>query len=267
MRKGHKGFTLVELLVVIAIIALLISILAPSLKAAKDLAKNAICKTHLHGIGTAIALYTNANRDMLPPYNNKYADKGLDHVTILQVYKMAGAVPIQDAGHPMLYGPLSYLLAGDALTPDMIYCPSQSSSQWMRSSYPGTYGVTPVNPNIVWSNVRYSCGYSFNLSLKTSPSDATIGMWEFTRTSEFPTNIPMASDVLFRYWDLAHGASIDNIPPESGPAPSYNLGYADTHVTSRSSLAAYQYQWEFGDSLFGSLPEWMTIRDALLSLK
>jgi prepilin-type N-terminal cleavage/methylation domain-containing protein len=57
----RKGFTLVELLVVVAIIALLISILAPSLKAAKDLAKQLICMTNQRAIGTALGLYAEVN--------------------------------------------------------------------------------------------------------------------------------------------------------------------------------------------------------------
>jgi len=262
MRKGHKGFTLVELLVVIAIIALLISILAPSLRAAKDLAKNAICKTHLHGIGTAVALYANANRDALPTYNYRYT--GVAPANLMQVYRMDGSgVPVLDtAGQPQLYGPWSFLLVGDTLTPDMIYCPSQSSTQWMRATYLGTYGVTPPKQPDVWSFARYSCGYSFNLSLKAVSSDS---LWECTRTSDFPMNIPLASDVLLRYWDLSHGGSTDNIAPETGPAPSYNLAYADTHVISKSSLAAYKLQWNLND-LFGNVTEWVMVRNALLSI-
>lgn len=54
-----KGFTLIELLVVIAIIALLLSIVLPALRTAKDKAKNVICRSRSKGIGMAIQLYLN----------------------------------------------------------------------------------------------------------------------------------------------------------------------------------------------------------------
>jgi len=44
--KSKKGFTLIELLVVIAIIALLLAILMPGLKAAKNIAKKLICSSN-----------------------------------------------------------------------------------------------------------------------------------------------------------------------------------------------------------------------------
>jgi prepilin-type N-terminal cleavage/methylation domain-containing protein/prepilin-type processing-associated H-X9-DG protein len=64
--KRPKAFTLIELLVVIAIIALLISILLPGLKKAKDYAKMIICRSNVRQIGLAAILYAEANDTYIP---------------------------------------------------------------------------------------------------------------------------------------------------------------------------------------------------------
>lgn len=65
MRK-RKGFTLIELLVVVAIIALLISILLPSLSRARELSKRLVCAANVKGIGTSFKIYANDNQESWP---------------------------------------------------------------------------------------------------------------------------------------------------------------------------------------------------------
>jgi prepilin-type N-terminal cleavage/methylation domain-containing protein len=62
----RKAFTLIELLVVVAIIALLISILLPSLSRARELAKRAVCASNLRGIGQGMHIYANDNQEWFP---------------------------------------------------------------------------------------------------------------------------------------------------------------------------------------------------------
>jgi prepilin-type N-terminal cleavage/methylation domain-containing protein len=61
-----NGFTLIELLVVIAIIALLVSIIIPALRAAKNSAKDMMCLSHLNQIGKGFTLYANNNKGNIP---------------------------------------------------------------------------------------------------------------------------------------------------------------------------------------------------------
>ena len=72
----RRAFTLIELLVVIAIIALLVSLLMPSLRQAKELAKEAVCRAHYHAVGPTISMYSDDNEGYMCPYVDHFLDDG-----------------------------------------------------------------------------------------------------------------------------------------------------------------------------------------------
>jgi len=80
MVKNNKihAFSLIELLVVITIIALLLAIIVPSLKKAKEQAQNAICKSNMHQWGLIFQMYTESNNGKF--HRGWDNTKGLDYL-------------------------------------------------------------------------------------------------------------------------------------------------------------------------------------------
>lgn len=95
-RTGRKGFTLVELLVVISIIALLISILLPSLRKARDSAKAAVCSAQMRGLTTGLMNYVSESGDWLPGMNTSGAAMLAQQLNLSNPNAIrASALPIQ----------------------------------------------------------------------------------------------------------------------------------------------------------------------------
>jgi prepilin-type N-terminal cleavage/methylation domain-containing protein/prepilin-type processing-associated H-X9-DG protein len=114
----NKGFTLIELLVVIAIIALLVSILLPSLKSARELARSAVCLTNMRNAGLQFHMYGSE-------YDGYYPAASGDHWN-----DSSRKSDNRSGGHAMIQ--LQLHMAGREDAPDnadfknpMLQCPSE----------------------------------------------------------------------------------------------------------------------------------------------
>jgi len=78
MWKKTKCFTLMELLVVISVISLLLAVLMPSLRKAKEMAGRMVCANHERQLSLANNLYANSwDEQFCPPMmQNRHAPKG-----------------------------------------------------------------------------------------------------------------------------------------------------------------------------------------------
>ena len=127
----RPGFTLIELLVVVAIIALLVSILLPSLQQARELARRAVCSANLYHIASAENIYANDNKGWttdLMMYSAGEVDSRYGYILWHAHGRYGGPGPV---------GP--GLLVGDYVSDDghIFFCPGQSNNMHI---YDGVVG-------------------------------------------------------------------------------------------------------------------------------
>ena len=148
LRRGAtvRAFTLIELLVVMGIVALLIGILAPSLKRAREQARDTQCRGQLHSIYLALTSYLN-DYEKFPELNNDERDGAWQYNYLIY----------DGRDFDENFGPL--INDGWSLdSVEVLFCPRQTDPYHSFATAENPWPVVPL------LDTRSSYGRRYNLS-------------------------------------------------------------------------------------------------------
>ncbi len=219
-RRRPACFTLIELLVVIAIIAVLVALLLPALKQAKEVAWTVVCRSNMKQLASATLIYTTDNEGYFQPgsrYYNGFLWKGYYNPSSGIMVPWYSVMFIgQYAGNTNL---CSTAFMDQRPTNNIFYCPKMLNKTG-----------NSVTGNTLWIgyNLRYPNNFNYGSSI------API------------TSIANASR-LFMFVDVEDGSRFErwypNEPGYGGTTwPEYrhnrraNVAFVDGHIDSTASL-------------------------------
>ncbi len=259
--KKRRAFTLIELLVVIAIIALLLSVVLPSLKRAKDYAKQVVCAARLRQVGLAMTNYSQSyeslpdslDRDGHAEFGHGYALYRGDKSEYS--YSNGKLIPLRWA---KLYE------AGFMDTPEAFYCPGNRMEGYKYESYenPAPWGTLPQDYNTADSlgiahNQWVRMGYTYFPIPSGTPkwdSNSPPRLELAKKFVQLHHAIPYATDILHTRSNLSHQRSQNNEDTyDASNKYMVNALYADAHVSGCKDTEVFEHEvWDdFAKSTVG----------------
>jgi prepilin-type N-terminal cleavage/methylation domain-containing protein len=201
-----KGFTLIELLVVIAIIALLLSILMPSLNKVKQVARDVVCRSNLKQWSLIWTMYTS-------DYDSKFPHQ------------------IEDIGGWPRGHWIENIRNEWQTELGILKCPSAAKykflgdTAWLHGSYTSPYKMDNVNA----AGLKEECGYGMNV-WAYSKNPATDDPADNDKNG-FPFKLTAA-----RFWQNIDVRNASNIPlfmdsMWRGGLPTYSSGVSGGSMT------------------------------------
>jgi len=224
------GFTLVELLVVIGIIALLISILLPSLNAARAASQNLKCLSNIRQLTTAALMFQAERRNLQTVSDNAPATRA-DPSRRKWIYATDGG------GNPYVMDWASALLPylgvrnkdaliGDEQTSGVFQCPSDVA---MDASPQGYYPGNNFRPSPSTDYVRMSYAINADICSIKDPADSSrrsmfhnlgvIGVFKGPNSGNYGTNPGPVGDALEGRLDRVKRSSETMLFADSGVRP------------------------------------------------
>ena len=227
MKTKKAGFTLIELLVVIAVIAVLMAILAPALRRARESARRVVCASQCRQIGTAMRAYITDYGSKLPWYG--------DELHPYAVYRKDDNPDYKDADGEPLAMKFACLYEGKYISePEVFYCPSNRIALYKYESYivpeppntsyewgtlPQKFNADDTPPHNQWVRIGYTYYPTSRLDKKNIFTKAPFHPTEsWERLDE---RIPYMTDIIRKKRDLSH---------QIGNTYAVNALFKDGHV-------------------------------------
>ena len=206
-RPAH-AFTLIELLVVVAIIALLISILLPSLGVAREQAKRTTCAANLHGIQRAFILYAEENSNVMP-IQNTWTWYGWGHTWLgCNVWWCdKGSTSIGDCYSGIYPDQFAILKDTEQLSTKSLICPSRPAqvAPWNTEGVYQELYISSGQPTVFYNN-----SYSYFLPFY-KPNGGSKGPWWVEKVNPY---IPTWGNNQTACTDNNGAQQIANLQPE-----------------------------------------------------
>lgn len=197
LRRRRCAFTLVELLVVIGIIAILISILIPTLSKAREQAQRTQCLSNLRQMAVMFNMYANANQQQVPIGTTSSGSAGCAEALNYHISRGGTPGDPETVGGKMRYMGLGLLLkagyvkesggggtnAGSAM---IFFCPSASGDIFHGFDTPNN--KWPPSANAI--RCSYSCRASTtNLDAQPGTHATDIVCWTTTGPEFYPRKV------------------------------------------------------------------------------